>query len=33
MKISNRSIGKNNKPFFIAEISGNHNGKILNALN
>ena len=32
MKISNRNIGKNNKPFYIAEISGNHNGKISNAI-
>ena len=25
-------FGKKNKPFFIAEISSNHNGKIQNAL-
>ena len=26
-------FGKKNKPFFIAEISSNHNGKIENAIN
>ena len=33
IKIGNRLIGKNNKPFIIAELSGNHNGSIDRALN
>lgn len=32
IKIGNRLIGKNNKPFIIAELSGNHNGSIDRAL-
>jgi len=31
-KIGNRSIGTNQKPFIIAEMSGNHNGDISRAL-
>jgi len=30
--IQNQSIGQNTKPFIIAEMSGNHNGEIKNAL-
>ena len=32
MKIGNIKIGLKNKPCIIAEISGNHNKKISNAL-
>ena len=32
VKIENRLIGKNYTPYVIAEISGNHNGKIENAI-
>ena len=31
-KIKNRIISKNHKPFIIAELSGNHNGSLKNAL-
>ena len=31
MNISNREIGENNKPYIIAELSGNHNGSYINA--
>ncbi|WP_341226358.1 pseudaminic acid synthase [uncultured Arcticibacterium sp.] len=31
-KIGNRELGKNSKPFIIAEMSGNHNGDIKRAL-
>lgn len=32
MKIANRKIGKNYKPYIIAEMSGNHNGDITRAI-
>ena len=32
MKIGNQSIGINYEPYIIAEMSGNHNGSLLNAL-
>ena len=32
MKIGNRLIGVNHKPFIVAELSGNHSGSLKNAL-
>ena len=32
MKILNRKINKNNPPFIIAELSGNHKGSLARAL-
>lgn len=32
MKLGNRSVGRNEKPFFIAEMSGNHNQSLEKAL-
>lgn len=32
IKLDKKIISKNSKPYFIAEISGNHNGKIENAI-
>ena len=32
LKIKNRNIGKNYKPFIIAEMSGNHNQSLSKAL-
>ena len=32
IKLDSRSISQNSRPYFIAEISGNHNGKIENAI-
>ena len=32
MKISNRKIDINHPPFLIAEMSGNHNGSLSNAI-
>lgn len=32
IKIGDRTIGSHNKPFFIAELSGNHNGSLNRAL-
>ena len=32
IKIANREISRNNKPFIIAEMSGNHNQSLERAL-
>ena len=32
IKLNLKSISQNSHPYFIAEISGNHNGKIENAI-